>query len=88
MNDTKNEKKAAAAQAVAEVAKEEAKTATGWWAYLWKLLAAAAAFAAGWYTNSCTPLTHEQMQQVQAAHGVYHAVTGQPCVFKVDSDGK
>lgn len=83
-----NKKKAGAAAAVADVAREEAKTATGWWAYLWKLLAAAAAFAAGWYTNSCTPMTHEQVQQVQAAHSVYHAVTGQPCVLKVEADGK
>lgn len=82
------EKVGAAARDIAGKASVAAAAGSGWkktLAYAVGLLAAAVAFAASVLLNSCTRVTSEQ---VQGAHRIYHVVTGQPCRFKVVTDGK
>ncbi len=59
-----------------------AKSATGW--KKWALIIATAILAliAGLTQVGCGALEHVTPEQVQDAHGLYHAVTGKPCVFE------
>jgi hypothetical protein len=65
------------ADKAAEACKENVKTASGWSKWLWTI-AAIAAGAAAWFTQGCTPANVEQLQ---AAHAIYHVVSGKPCKF-------
>ena len=66
-----------AASKAASTCNEKAKTASGWQRWLWAIGAIIAA-AVAWFTQSCTPANVEQLQ---AAHTLYHAVTGEPCLL-------
>lgn len=55
----------------------KAKAASGWKRWLWALGAIIAA-AVAYFTQGCTPANVEQLQ---AAHALYHAVTGEPCTI-------
>lgn len=65
------------ADKAATACNDKAKKATGWKKWLWAL-GAIVAGAVAWFTQSCTPTN---MEQLQAAHTLYHAVTGKPCKF-------
>ena len=75
----------AAATQGATKAAEAAKKATGWKKWLWAALAAILAGVALFTQTQCTSVTPEQLQQV---HGVYHVVTGEPCIFVVTDSEK
>lgn len=78
-----------AAQEGAKKAAAAAKVATGW--KKWGLIALATLLAGialftqvgceqlGRVTVTVTP------EQVQQAHGAYHVLTGQPCIFRVET---
>lgn len=66
------------AEKAASAANAKAKAATGWKRALWALGAIVAA-AVAWFTQGCTPANVEQLQ---AAHAIYHVVSGKPCKFK------
>lgn len=75
------EKVGEAARKVAGKASAAAAVSSGWkkvLAYAVGIAAAAVAFAASVLLNSCSSVTREQ---VQAAHSIYHAVSGAPCVL-------
>ena len=59
----------------ASKANENAKASSGWRKWLWAIGAIIAGSVA-WFTQGCTPANVEQLQ---AAHALYHAVTGEPC---------
>ena len=61
----------------ASKANEKAKTSSGWKKWLWASGAIIAA-AVAWFTQGCTPANVEQLQ---AAHAIYHVVSGKPCNF-------
>lgn len=61
---------------------EQVKTATGWKKWLWVALTALLAGLACLTQVGCGRITPEQ---VQGAHHLYHAVSGKPCVFVVES---
>lgn len=92
MNDTEKEqvRERVQQQAAAGALKaaDVAKTATGWkkWLYvaLTCVLAGLAVFAAsGCHGAKVTP------EQVQGVHALYHALSGKPCVLKVETvEGK
>ena len=65
------------AEKAAATANEKAKAASGWKRWLWAI-GAIIAGAVAWFTQSCTNVTP---QQVHAAHALYHAVTGEPCMI-------
>jgi hypothetical protein len=65
--------------AAAKVA-AKAKAASGWRKWLWGTLAVVLG-AAAYFLSGCGQVTAEQ---VQAVHGVYHDLTGKPCVFGGD----
>lgn len=67
-----------AASKAATTANEKAKASTGWKRALWAIAAVIAA-AVAWFTQGCTPANVEQLQ---AAHAIYHVVSGKPCKFK------
>ena len=67
-----------AAEKAAAACNEKAKAATGWKRWLWGI-GAIIAGAIAWFTQGCESVTP---QQVAAAHAIYHAVTGEPCVLK------
>ena len=78
MSDTVKKQVAAnAAASGAKKAAEAAKAATGWKKWLYGVLAVVLG-AAAYFLSACGELTAEQ---VQAVHGMYHAVTGEPCIF-------
>ena len=66
------------ADKAADACNEKAKAASGWKRWLWGIGAIIAA-AIAWFTQGCESVTP---QQVAAAHAIYHAVTGEPCVLK------
>lgn len=53
------------------------KETSGWKKWLWGIGAIIAA-AVAWFTQGCTSVSPEQ---VAAAHALYHAVTGEPCMI-------
>lgn len=65
------------ADKAANACNKNAKTTSGWKRWLWAL-GAIIAGAVAWFTQGCT---HANVEQVQAAHTLYHAVTGKPCKF-------
>lgn len=71
-----------AAVTAARKTAEKAKTASGW--KKWVLIAATALLAllAGLTQVGCENITPEQ---IQGAHNIYHAVSGKPCVFVIQS---
>lgn len=71
------------AEKAAATANEKAKASSGWKRVLWAV-AAIVAGAVAWFTTGCTPAN---VEQVQAAHSIYHIVSGKPCKFK-PVDGK
>lgn len=68
----------------AKKAADAAKKATGWKKWVLFALAVILAAVAVFTQTQCTRVTPEQLQQVQAAHEVYHAVTGEECIFVVE----
>lgn len=72
----------AAATAAARKTAEKAKTASGW--KKWVLIAATALLAllAGLTQVGCKNITPAQ---IQGAHNAYHAVSGKPCIFVIES---
>ena len=82
--ETKDKLKDVAADAAKDATewlKEEAKASTGLMRWVWGILALLGMGVCVWL-SSCKALTPEQ---VQALHGVYHAVSGEPCVFVVEN---
>lgn len=77
----RNKVNAAAVNAARKTA-EKAKTASGW--KKWVLIAATALLAllAGLTQVGCKNITPAQ---IQGAHNIYHAVSGKPCVFVIES---
>lgn len=75
----------AAATAAARKTAEKAKTASGWKKWLWIALTAILALLAGLTQVGCGNITPAQ---VQGAHSIYHAVTGKPCIIKINSISK
>lgn len=65
------------AEKAAATANEKAKAASGWKKWLWAIGAIIAA-AVAWFTQGCESVTPAQ---VHAAHVLYHAVTGEPCMI-------
>lgn len=80
----RNKVNAAAVNAARKTA-EKAKTASGW--KKWVLIAATALLAllAGLTQVGCKNITPAQ---IQGAHNIYHAVTGKPCIIKINSISK
>lgn len=72
-----------AASKAAAAANAKAKASSGWQRWLWAI-GAIIAGAVAWFTTGCTPAN---VEQVQAAHSIYHIVSGKPCQFKA-VDGK
>ena len=66
-----------AASKAAAAANAKAKASSGWQRWLWAI-AAIVAGAVAWFTTGCTPAN---VEQVQAAHAIYHVVSGKPCKF-------
>lgn len=66
-----------AAEKAAGACNEKAKAAKGWQRWLWAI-GAIIAGAVAWFTQGCTPA---HVEQLQAAHVLYHAVTGEPCTL-------
>lgn len=78
MSDTvKKQVAAKAAASGAKKAAEAAKAASGWKKWLYGVLAVVLG-AAAYFLSACGQVTPEQ---VQAVHGVYHELTGKPCIF-------
>lgn len=73
-----------AASKAAAAANENAKAASGWQKWLWAI-GAIIAGAVAWFTQSCTPAN---VEQVQAVHELYHAVSGKPCKLAKPDPGK
>lgn len=65
------------ADKAATACNEKAKASSGWKRWIWALGAIVAA-AVAYFTQGCTPANVEQLQ---AAHALYHAVTGEPCTI-------
>lgn len=65
------------ADKAAATANAKAKTATGWKKWLWAI-GAILAGAVAWFTQGCANVTP---QQVHAAHVLYHAISGEPCIL-------
>ena len=65
------------ADKAADACNEKAKAATGWKRWLWGIGAIIAA-AIAWFTQGCESVTPAQ---VHAAHALFHAVTGEPCMI-------
>jgi hypothetical protein len=75
--EQKNRLQGVADKAAQKVA-EKAKAASGWKKWLYGVLAVLLG-AAAYFLSGCGQVTPEQLQ---AVHGVYHVVTGKPCVFE------
>lgn len=74
--EQKNRLQGVADKAAQKVA-AKAKAASGWKKWLWGVLAVVLG-AAAYFLSGCGQVTPEQ---VQAVHGLYHDVTGEPCIF-------
>lgn len=59
-------------------ANTKAKEATGWKKWVWGIIAIIAGAIAFFTQQSCTSVTP---QQVNAAHALYHAISGEPCTL-------
>lgn len=59
-------------------ANTKAKEATGWKKWLWAIVAIIAGAIAFFTQQGCTSVTP---QQVNAAHVLYHAISGEPCTL-------
>lgn len=59
-------------------ANTKAKEATGWKKWVWAIIAIIAGAIAFFTQQSCTSVTP---QQVNAAHVLYHAISGEPCTL-------
>lgn len=59
-------------------ANTKAKEATGWKKWVWAIIAIIAGAIAFFTQQSCTSVTP---QQVNAAHALYHAISGEPCTL-------
>lgn len=75
--EQKNRLQGVADKAAQKVA-AKAKAASGWKKWLYGVLAVLLG-AAAYFLSGCGQVTAEQ---VQAVHGVYHDLTGKPCVFE------
>lgn len=69
-------------QDAAEWLKEEAKSSTGVMRWVYGILFILAMGALAVFFSACENITPEQMQ---AAHALYHAASGEPCVFVVEA---
>ena len=69
-------------QDAAEWLKEEAKSSTGVMRWGYGILFILAMGALAVFFSACENITPEQMQ---AAHALYHAASGEPCVFVVEA---
>ena len=72
------------ADKAATACNKNAKAASGWKKWLWAI-GAIIAGAVAWFTQSCTPANVEQLQ---SAHELYHAVSGKPCKLAKPDPGK
>lgn len=72
------------ADKAADACNKKAKAANGWKKWLWAI-GAIVAGAVAWFTQGCTPANVEQLQ---AAHELYHAVSGKPCKLAKPDPGK
>jgi hypothetical protein len=59
-------------------ANTKAKESTGWKKCVWGIIAIIAGAIAFFTQQSCTSVTP---QQVNAAHVLYHAISGEPCTL-------
>lgn len=59
-------------------ANTKAKEATGWKKWVWAIIAIIAGAIAFFTQQSCTSVTP---QQVNTAHVLYHAISGEPCTL-------
>ena len=59
-------------------ANTKAKEATGWKKWVWGIIAIIAGAIAFFTQQSCTSVTPNQ---VNAAHALYHAISGEPCTL-------
>lgn len=66
----------------AEWLKEEANASTGLMRWVYGILFILAMGALAVFFSACENITPEQ---VQAAHALYHAASGEPCVFVVEA---
>ena len=94
--ETKDKLKDVAADAAKDATewlKQEAKASTGLMRWVWGILALLGMGVCVWL-SSCNGVTPDPAfaagsygvaRQVQALHGVYHAVSGEPCVFVVEN---
>lgn len=62
-------------------AKEQTNRVWKWLLYAVGIMLAGIAALAGF--TGCNGVPHVTAEQVQVAHDVYHAVTGEPCVYRV-----
>ena len=69
-----------AAKDATEWLKDEAKASTGLMRWVYGILALLGMGVCVWL-SSCNGVTPEQ---VQGAHALYHAVSGEPCVLTID----
>lgn len=67
-----------AAQKAATAANTKAKATTGWQRWVWGIIAIIAGAIAFFTQQGCTSVTPNQ---VHAAHVLYHALTGEPCML-------
>ena len=65
------------ADKAADACNKKAASTSGWQRWLWAI-GAIIAGAVAWFTQGCTPAN---VEQVQAAHAIYHVVSGKPCKF-------
>lgn len=78
---TEEQLETAAKKAISYTARQNWAT---WVKHLVAFLLGGAAAVASFFLNSCA-VTPERAAQVQGAHNLYHAVTGKPCVFVIQS---
>lgn len=83
--ETARNKVNTAATAAARKTAAKAKSETGWKKWLWIALTAILALLAGLTQVGCGNITPAQ---AQGAHSIYHAVTGKPCIIKINSISK
>lgn len=73
-------------QGAAEWLKGEAKSSTGVMRWVYGILFILAAGALTVFFSSCTSVPRMELtvEQVHAAHALYHAASGEPCIFVVE----
>ncbi len=71
----------------AEWLKEEAKSSTGIMRWIYGILFILATGICALLASSCEHVPPVQLtaEQVQAAHALYHAASGEPCIFVVEN---